>query len=315
MMEEVEHRINEKCRYDEPIECTECGSHSIVHDYEKGELYCGSCGLVMEEDIVDQGPEWRAFNSEQTMKRARTGAPASYTIHDKGLSTTIDWRNKDTYGKAISSGDQAKFYRLRKWQKRINVSDSSERSLVFALSEIDRMGSALGLSRSIREGAALLYRQAADKGLIRGRSIEGLSTAVLYATCRQYGVPRTLDELAGVSRIGKKEVGRTYRFLSRELGLKLQPVSPVDLVPRFCSKLDLTGDVQAKTIEILGEAEDKDVSVGKGPVGLVAASIYISATLLGRRRTQKEIADVTGVTEVTIRNRYKEIAEALDIGI
>ncbi|MDY6964558.1 MAG: transcription initiation factor IIB [Halobacteriota archaeon] len=314
-MEEIDkEKIESDDRYDELIECPECGSPNIVRDYERGEVYCGECGLVIDENIVDQGPEWRAFDSEQIMKRARTGAPTSYTIHDKGLSTTIDWRNKDTYGKTISSQEQAKFYRLRKWQKRIKVSDSSERSLIFALSEIDRMGSALGLSRGIREGAALLYRQAAEKKLIRGRSIEALATAVLYATCRQYGVPRTLEELAEVSRIGKKEIGRTYRFLARELELKLQPVSPMDLVPRFCSKLNLSGDVQAKTIEILHEAEEKEVAIGKGPVGLVASAIYIAATLLGNRRTQKEISDVTGVTEVTIRNRYKDIAEALDIG-
>jgi len=295
--------------------CPECGSAQLVHDYERAELVCNECGLVVEEDFVDMGPEWRAFDHDQRTKRSRVGAPMTYTIHDKGLSTMIDWRNRDSYGKSISSGSRAQLYRLRKWQRRIRVSNATERNLAFALSELDRMASALGLPRNVREAAAVVYRKAVEKNLIRGRSIEGVAAAALYAACRQCSVPRTLDEIAEVSRVSRKEIGRTYRFVSRELALKLVPTSPTDYVPRFTSGLNLKGDVQSKAVEILRQAAEKELTSGRGPTGVAAAAIYIASILCGERRTQREVADIAGVTEVTIRNRYKELAEELDIEI
>ncbi|MDO9324275.1 MAG: transcription initiation factor IIB, partial [Methanoregula sp.] len=156
---------------------------------------------------------------------------------------------------------------------------------------------------------------AVDKNLIRGRSIEGVAAAALYAACRQCSVPRTLDEIAEVSRVSRKEIGRTFRFISRELSLKLLPTSPTDYVPRFCSGLTLKGEVQSRTIEILRLATEHELTSGKGPTGVAAAAIYIASILGGERRTQREVAEVAGVTEVTIRNRYKELAEKLNIEI
>ena len=287
----------------------------LIHDRERAELVCQSCGLVIDDEFIDRGPEWRAFDADQRKKRARTGAPMTLTIHDKGLSTMIDWRNKDSYGRSISSKNRAQLYRLRKWQRRIRVSNATERNLAFALSELDRMASAVGLPRNIRESSAMVYRDAVDKNLIRGRSIEGVAAAALYAACRQCSVPRTLDEIAEVSRVSRKEIGRTYRFISRELGLRLLPTSPLDYVPRFCSGLTLKGEVQSRTIEILRLASERELTSGRGPTGVAAAAIYIASILGGERRTQREVAEVAGVTEVTIRNRYKELAEKLDIEI
>ncbi len=237
------------------------------------------------------------------------------TIHDKGLSTIIDWSNKDFYGKSISVRNRAQLFRLRKWQRRIRISNATERNLAFALSELDRMASALGLPKSVRETAAVIYRKAIEKNLIRGRSIEGVVAAALYAACRQAGVPRTLDEIAQYSRVDRKEIGRTYRFIARELGLKLMPTSPADYVPRFCAALGLSGEVQKKAIEIIKKAEERELTSGRGPTGVAAAAIYIASILCGERRTQREVAEVAGVTEVTIRNRYKELAEKLGIEI
>jgi len=297
------------------IECPECGSHNLVQDYERAELVCDDCGLVVEEDFIDLGPEWRAFDAEQRTKRVRVGAPMTLTIHDKGLSTMIDWRNRDSYGKSISSKNRAQLQRLRKWQRRIRVSTATERNLAFALSELDRMASSLRLPKSVREAGAMIYRRAVENNLIRGRSIEGVAAAALYVACRQCNVPRTLDEIGSVSRVDRKEIGRTYRFISRELGLKLQPTSPIDYVPRFCSSLNLPGEVQSKAIEILTQAGDKELTGGRGPTGVSAAAIYIASIICGERKTQREVAEVAGVTEVTIRNRYKELAEELNIDI
>ncbi|HID24996.1 MAG TPA: transcription initiation factor IIB [Thermoplasmata archaeon] len=300
---------------EEITRCPECDSAHLARDYARGELVCEDCGLVIDENFIDQGPEWRAFDSEQKEKRARVGAPLTYTIHDKGLSTVIGWKNKDSYGKSIPTRSRAQLYRLRKWQRRIRVSNATERNLAVALSELDRMASAMGLPRNVRETAAMVYRKAVIKNLIRGRSIEGVAAAALYAACRQCGVPRTLDEIADASRVSRKEIGRTYRFIARELGLKLMPTSPQDYISRFCSELKLSGDVQTKAIEILKEAADKELTSGRGPTGVAAAAIYIASILCGERRTQREVADIAGVTEVTIRNRYKELAERLDIDI
>ncbi|ADG13601.1 transcription initiation factor IIB [Methanocaldococcus infernus] len=310
---EEKKREEEKNEEKEELVCPICGSKEIVSD--SSEIVCAKCGCVIKEQIFDAGPEWRAFDHEQKVKRCRVGAPMTYTIHDKGLSTVIDWRNKDAYGKDISANKRAELYRLRKWQRRIRVSDASERNLAFALSELDRIASKLGLPKHVKEHASLLYREAVRKGLIRGRSIEGVVAATIYAACRKYRVPRTLDEIAEVSRVDKKEIGRTYRFLARELKIKLAPTNPIDYVPRFASELGLPGEVESKAIQILKKAAEKGLTSGRGPTGVAAAAIYIASVLLGHRRTQREVAEVAGVTEVTIRNRYKELTEHLDIDV
>jgi len=305
----------EKQKIEETIKCPECGSTHLSKDYSRAELVCEDCGLVIDEAFIDHGPEWRAFDSEQREKRARTGAPMTYTIHDKGLSTMISWQNRDSYGKSIPTRNRAQLYRLRKWQRRVRISDATERSLALALSALDRMSSGLGLPRAVRETAAMIYRKAALKNLIRGRSIEGVAAASLYAACRQCHVPRTLDEIGRVAHVSRKEIGRNYRYVSRELGLKLMPTTPQDYISRFCSELKLSADVQAKTMDILKEAAKKELTSGRGPTGIAAASLYIASVLCGERRTQREVSEVTGVTEVTIRNRYKELSEKLDIDV
>ncbi|NQE46502.1 Transcription initiation factor IIB [ANME-1 cluster archaeon GoMg2] len=289
---------------DDIKECPECGSKSLIQDYGKAEIFCGDCGLVVAENIVDLGPEWRAFDSEQMSKRARVGAPMTYRIHDKGLSTLTTW----------GSQGQGQI-KLKKWQQRTHIANTTERSFIFALSEIDRMSSALRLPMNIREAASMLYRRAMKQHLIRGRSIEGITTAILYISCRQYGVPRTLEEVRDVSRVGQKEISRAYRFLLRELDLKVTVASPIDFVPRFCSMLSLGGDIRSKAIEIIKKATERELTNGRGPIGIAAAAIYIAAILNGEHRTQKEVSVITGVTEVTIRNRYKELSEQLDIDV
>ena len=305
----------EKQKIEETVKCPECNNSFIIRDQSRAELVCRNCGLVIDEDLIDYSPEWRAFDSEQREKRSRVGAPMTYMIHDKGLSTMISWKNRDSYGKSIPTRNRAQIYRLRQWQRKIRISNSVERNLMVALSALDRMSSGLNLPRAVRETAAMIYRKVALKNLIRGRSAEGISAASLYAACRQCNVPRTLDEISKAANMSKKETGRNYRFISRELKLKLLPTSPQDYISRFCSELKFSSDVQAKTLEILKEAAKHELTSGRGPTGIAAASLYIASVLCGERRTQSEISTVAGVTEVTIRNRYKELAEKLDIDI
>jgi transcription initiation factor TFIIB len=295
--------------------CPECKGAKLARNYERAELVCAGCGFVLHDKIMDMGPEWRAFDHEQREKRGRVGAPMTFTIHDKGLSTMIDWRDRDSHGKDLTPKRRAQIYRLRKWQRRIRVSDATERNLAFALSEVDRMSSHLGLPRNVREAAAVIYRRAVEERLIRGRSIEGVAAAALYAACRECKVPRTLDEIADVSRVGKKEIGRSYRFVARELLIHLRPTSPTDYIPRFGSELGLSGEAQSKAIELLKEATKKGLTSGRGPTGVAAAAIYIASVIRGERRTQRDVADVARVTEVTVRNRYKELCEKLGLDV
>ena len=300
-------------RNDEPKACPVCNSTERFVDNSRAEVCCARCGLVLDENLIDHGPEWRAFDHEQRDKRTRTGAPLTYTISDKGLNTTIDWKDKDIHGHKIPERNKAQIYRLRKWNKRMRVSGAGERNLAFALSELDRDSSRLGIPRSVREDAAIIYRSAAKNKLIRGRSIEVVVASALYAACRRCNIPRTLDEIAIASNVSKKQVGKTYRFLSRELNIKLKPTSPSDYISRFASKLGLSGEVQAKAIEIINKAVDAGLSSGKGPTGVAAAALYIASLLLGERKTQKEVSEISGVTEVTIRNRYKELSEKINM--
>ena len=213
------------------------------------------------------------------------------------------------------SRNRAQLYRLRKWQARTRISDGTERNLAVALTSLDRMSSALSLPRNVRETAAMIYRKAARNKLTRGRTIEGITAAVLYAACRQCNVPRTLEEISKVSQMKKKEIGRNYRNISRKLELRLLPTIPQDYISRFCSQLNLNGNVQAKTIEILKKASSEELTSGRGPTGMAAAALYIASVLCNNRRTQREVAEIAGVTEVTIRNRYKELTNKLDINI
>jgi transcription initiation factor TFIIB len=304
-----------KQQIEEITQCPKCGSTQLTKDYSRAELICKNCGLVIDAELIDHGPEWRAFDSEQREKRARAGAPMTYTIHDKGLSTTISWTNRDSYGKTIPMKNRAQLYRLRKWQIRTRITDGTERNLALALSALDRMSSVLGLPRTVRETAAMIYRKAVRKKLIRGRTIEGVTAAVLYAACRQCNVPRTLEEISNIAQMKKKDIGRNYRNISRKLELKLLPTTPQDYISRFCSELKLSSDVQTKTMEILKKAASNELTSGRGPTGMAAATLYIASVLCGERRTQREVADVAGVTEVTIRNRYKELVGKLDLEI
>lgn len=292
--------------------CPNCNSTDRIVDHQKAEVSCARCGLVLDENLIDHGPEWRAFDHEQRNSRARTGAPTTYTISDKGLNTIIDWKNKDSNGRNIPEANRAQLYRLRKWNKRMRVSGAGERNLAFALGEMDRVSSRLGIPRSVREDSAIIYRNAARKKIIRGRSIESVVAAAVYTACRRCDIPRTLDEVSEASNVSKKLIGKTYRFLSRELKIKLKPTSPIDYISRFGSKLEVSGEVEAKAVDIINQSCEKGLNTGKGPTGIAAAALYISSILLGEKKSQKEVSDVAGVTEVTIRNRYKELVEKLD---
>jgi len=294
---------------EETLDCPECGG-TLASDTEHGETVCVDCGLVVEEDEIDHGPEWRAFDSSEKDSKSRVGAPTTQMMHDKGLSTNIGWQDRDAYGKSLSSRQRQKMQRLRTWNERFRTRDSKERNLKQALGEVDRMASALGLPDNVRETASVIYRRALDEDLLPGRSIEGVATASLYAAARQAGTPRSLDELTGISRVDKDEIARTYRYVARELSLEIKPADPEQYVPRFASDLELSDEAERRARELLSTAKAQGVHSGKSPVGLAAAGVYAASLLTNQKVTQSEVSEVANISEVTIRNRYHELLEA-----
>jgi len=291
--------------------CPECGG-ALVTDEEHGETACSECGLIVEADEVDRGPEWRAFDARERDEKARVGSPTTKMMHDKGLSTTIDWQDKDAYGKTLSSRQREKMQRLRTWNRRFQTQDHQERNLRQALGEIDRMASALGLPETVRETASVIYRRALADDLLPGRSIEGVATSALYAAARQAGVPRTIDEMARVSRVEETEFKRTYRYVVRELNLEVAPADPVSYVTRFTSELDLSDEADRLARRMLDAAKERGLHSGKNPVGLAAAAVYAAPLLTNEEITQRDVSEVADISEVTIRNRYRELLEAYE---
>ena len=293
--------------------CPECTSKNLIHDYDTGETICGDCGLVLYEQMLDKGPEWRAFTQEEKASRSRVGMPTSYSVHDKGLSTAISQVDRDAFGRKLPLATRLQMWRLRKWQIRSRVHSSIDRNLAQAMAELDRLSGKVSISPPIKEKAAVIYRKALDKGLVRGRSINSIAEAALYAACRGSGTPRTLREIAEASRVDKKDVARCYRLLLRELDVHMPISDPLTYVSKIAEKNGISGKAQGAAIAILGEARRKRAAAGKDPMGLAAAALYIACLQHNEKKTQKDIADAAGVTEVTVRNRYKALKKQLNL--
>jgi len=299
-----------KLEIEEEHTCPECNSEHLVRDYARGELVCGACGLVVNESAIDGGPEWAAYSVEENDRLARTGAPKSYSTQNIGLTTVIPLSNRDAHGNRIAMKEREKYYRMSKLQRHSSHSRPGERSLPETIRVLDRVAATMGLPRSKREEVGFICKRALEKGLLRGRSIEALVAAAIYAACRLGSVPRTLEEVAQATGVRKKQIAKVYGSLLRELHLKVPPAHPADYVNRFCSMLELSPKVQAEALKIIQQIDEVDSSLSLSPIGTTAAAIYLASLKAGERRPQKAIARVAGVSEVTLRNRFQYVSDA-----
>jgi len=242
--------------------CPECGSTNLIHDYDTGETVCGGCGLVIQDVMIDKGPEWRAFTQEE---------------------------------------------------KKSRVHSSLDRNLAQAMAELDRLSDKVAIPNAVKEKAAVIYRKALDKGLVRGRSIAAIAAASLYAACRITGTPRSLREISEASLVNRKDVARCYRLLLRELDIKMPIADPLTYLPKIAERSKVSGHTQALAMKILQEARRRHVSAGKDPMGLAAAALYIACMQANEKKTQKDIAEAANITEVTVRNRYKTLKTQLNL--
>jgi transcription initiation factor TFIIB len=293
--------------------CTRCGKGPIVIDSSGGEMNCSNCGFVVVDKIEEEGPEWRAFSKEEKDDRARTGVPSSLAMHDMGLATVIGAEDRDAAGRSLPASMKAAIERLRTWDGRSQVHEPVDRNLRQAFSELDRLADKLNLSDAVIEKAAYIYRKALEKGLVRGRSISALIAASLYAACRDTETPRTLKDVAAACNIKKKDIARCYRLLLREMNMRMPVVDPTKCVSRIASKAGLSEKTKRSALVILHKAEATRTSAGKDPMGLAAAALYVACVMEGESKTQKDVAEAAGVTEVTIRNRYKGLKAALQM--
>lgn len=299
--------------FNAPERCPECGSSDLIRDYEAGELVCEQCGYVVSSNMVSVGPEWRAFDEKQRGERERTGVPLTWTVHDRGLSTIIDWRGRDAQGRLLKPEDMAQVNRIRKWHRRSKVSDSTSRNLTYALTEITKIAHKLNLPRNVQETASVLYRRAINKGLIKGRKIESVAAASVYMACRQCNVVRSLERVASAADISVKEQSRAYRQMLRKLDADVPRFSPHDHLSSLVNRLSISGDAELIAKDILDRAAESGLTHGRAASSITAAAMYIAGQLTDAQFTQGDVAKAAQVTEVTIRNRYKEIMQEFNI--
>lgn len=293
--------------------CPRCGKSRMVIDGTGSEFYCSNCGLVVKEKIMDAGPEWRSFSGDEKGDKSRSGSPTSIAIHDMGLATVIGSLNRDAAGRSLSGSMKSTVDRLRTWDRRSQAHEAWDRNLRQAFSELRRFADKLTVSEAVTEKAAYFYRKALERNLVRGRSITAIIAASLYAACRDGQIPRTLKDVAAVSNVKKKDLARSYRLLHREMDFRMPVADAGRCVSMIASRAKMSESTQRSAREILVRARQTGISAGKDPMGLAASALYVACTLEGDEKTQKDVAEAAGVTEVTIRNRYKGLREALGI--
>lgn len=281
-------------------------------DSEMGEYVCSRCGLVIEENLPNHEAEWRAFTPQERDARARAGTPTNYSHYDKGLSTVIRVE-KDALGRPLSPKVKQQMWRLRRWQTRSKVHASQSRNLMLAMSELQRLSDILHMPSSVHDMAAIIYRKALNVGLVRGRSIGGMVAGALYAAVRFTKVPRTLKEIAEASQRSAKEIARSYSVIVRNLDMKMPIDDPADYITKVAEKAKVSSDVEGLAIKLIREAKKNYATTGKDPSGLAAAILYLSAKMLKEKVTQAQLAKAANVTEVTVRNRKRDLMKSLSL--
>jgi transcription initiation factor TFIIB len=290
--------------------CSVCKSNQIITDIESGEIICSKCGQVISDKIEEIRPEWRNFaSSDGSNDKSRIGMSTSLARHDMGLSTIIGRTDRDASGQKIDAVMRTTMERLRTWDFRTQAYTPTDRSLRQAFFQLDVLKDKLRLSDTVVEKTAYIYRKAQERGLVRGRTISGILAAAVYIACRELGTPRTLKDVALDSNIKLNEVARSYRLLYFELDLKIPIVDPLKCIAKVANRANLSEKTKRQAAEIMNNVTKREISAGKDPMGLAASVLYLSSFNTGENITQNNIASAAGVTEVTLRNRIKDLKE------
>ncbi len=286
-----------------------CKGAPIITDTSSGEIICGSCGFVLLERSVDPNPEHIADASEFVTK-ARTGPEQSLAMYDMGMMTVIS--DKDAMGHSLSSYMKNTFGRLKVLNNRSRTT-SSNRTLRSALLLLYSLKTRLGLPDSAVENSAYLYRKAMQKRITIGRSAKGIMCASIYLACRQTDIPRSLVDISRAANVNKKEISQACRNLIEKLEMSLDPSNPAEFVTKIAHEANISEKTQRDALKIILQLSEKGTTAGKNPMALAAATLYLSCVLNGEKKTQFEIAKASGITSVTIRNRYTALKKEINI--
>ena len=296
--------------YDVKCQLGACKTYPAITDSERGEIVCGGCGLILMQNMTDTSHENKGYSQEDFMKLARTGPATSLTMYDKGLSTVIG-TNKDSTGKTLSRKTKYEFNRLRTWDQRSKSRNIATLSKAFTL--LHGMKTKLGISDSVVENAAYIYRKIVSKKLTRGRTMSSLISASLYVACRESSVPRTLDDIADAGNIERRILSRDLRTIIKKLDLTLSQYDTSSFISKISNNLNLKEKTKRDAFKILKRCERERITAGKHPVAQAAASLYVSCITNGEKISQKKLSVVSGVSDVTIRNRVVLIKKTLNI--
>jgi transcription initiation factor TFIIB len=289
--------------------CTLCNKQTnILTDPESGEVICTSCGSIIDDKAQESQIQWSGFNAEERNSRARTGAPTSLAKHDRGLSTIIGKTNRDASGQQIDTAMRNRIGRWRAWDVR-SQAHSTDRNFHTAFAQLDMMKSTLGLPESVIEKIAYLYRKIQDRGMVKGRTIKGVLAVASYIACRELEIPRTIKEISNISNVREKEISRIYRKVMVELDLKIPQVDLMKIMAKIANKCSIAEKTKRHALKIMNEIIKNGVSVGKHPMGIAGAVLYMACKNYQEGITQGQIAEVAGVTEVTIRHNLNSIVK------
>ena len=302
--------------------CTACNS-SVVDDTENGERICSGCGIVMEEHMEDHGPEAKSSSLEDKMKLARATGQTTYAQHDLGIATEISIGSTDFSGKKINAETASQMHRLGKWQQRVRVCSSRDRRLSNVLGRVSEICQSCSLPKNVTETASIIYRSLDGKNIhVKGKSVLSISAAVVYMACKQCDVIRSLEEILKEVchprdvKSKTKLASRYYRTLVIELDTVTTPIVTMDkYISKIANMTDTDTRIERLSLEIAEKTKDRNIADGKAPNGIAAAYLYIASILLGQSVLQRDISSVSGVTEVTIRNRCKEILTCFKLKI
>lgn len=300
----------------ESVNCSTCGRvQTAITDYESAEVICNNCGMVVsDKTMVDSNKDWHSFSMDEMESRIRGGGtPSSLSRHDRGLATIIGRLNVDASGKKIDSSMCSTFDRLRTWDVRTQLDSSTDKNLSRAFSELSVLKDKLGLSDSIIEKTAYIYRKVEERGLIRGRTIPGMLAACLYISCRATGTPRTVKDLASKTNIKRKDIARSIRLVTRELEIKAPIFDPMKCIARIANSSQISEKTKHHAFDTMKQAIKMRISAGKDPMGLAASILYIACKKTGENKTQGDMARAASVTEVTIRNRVRDLGKNLNL--
>jgi transcription initiation factor TFIIB len=294
--------------------CPSCKTdNAIITDPKSGEIICSKCGMVVSDNLLESRQEWHTFDIDKSVGRARTGLPSSLARHDMGLSTVIGKENVDATKNKIEPVMLSTLHRLRTWDFRTQVHSSTDRTLRLAFDELDSLRDKLGLSDAIVEKTAYIYRKAQQKGMTRGRSIHSVLAAAIYISCRQMEVPRTLDEIATIGNIKRKSIAKCHRELILELQLQLPTIDTTKCIARVANKANISEKTKHQAMTLMNDVVKTGISAGKDPMGLAATVLYASCIKTGEQKTQVDLANAAQITEVTIRNRFKDLKNRLEL--